>query len=311
MKISVVICTYKPQSYGCLNDSIESVLKQTYESVELVVVVDGNKHLYDCLRSDYDSVENIILHCNEENKGLSESRNVGIKLSTGDVVAFLDDDAVAHDDWIAQIIDVYNRRDALAVGGKLIPQWVAGKPHYLPQEFYWLIGVTYRGFPTEECEVRNTFGSNISFRRSVFESVGGFDTDLGRYGDRQIQGEETELAARMNDTFGEQVWYNPDAVVEHKVFSYRTESVWLIKRAFWQGYSKYVLDKIIDYSGGEESDFLTQLCFEGLPRYGRQTIRNRSKSSLMKGLFAIVLTISVGAGYLYGLLSVAGLNRSG
>ena len=43
MLVSVVICTYEPERYEVLREAVESVLEQTHESVELVVVVDGNE----------------------------------------------------------------------------------------------------------------------------------------------------------------------------------------------------------------------------------------------------------------------------
>ena len=51
--------------------------------------------------------------------------------------------------------------------------WVDGKADYIPEEFYFLIGVTHRGFPTEEREVINTFGANLSFKREAFLKLGG------------------------------------------------------------------------------------------------------------------------------------------
>jgi len=86
----------------------------------------------------------------------------------------------------------------------MTPAWVAGKPSFLPEEFYWLIGVTHRGFADGPGEVRNTFGSNISFRADVFAELGGFDVDIGgRKGDKNLQGGETELCARMREAYGQ------------------------------------------------------------------------------------------------------------
>ncbi|WP_256289009.1 glucosyl-dolichyl phosphate glucuronosyltransferase [Halobellus inordinatus] len=303
MDVSVVVCAYDPDQYDDLRDAIESVLAQTYDDVEVVVVIDGSDELYERVQREYGDVDGVVLHCNDSNMGLSRSRNAGIERSSGDVVAFLDDDAIARDDWLAELVDTYERRDAIAAGGRMAPRWVAGEPEWLPPEFYWLVGVTHRGFPEDEREVRNTFGSNISFKRDVFEEVGDFDPNLGRHGDRQIQGEETELSARMYEAFGERVWYNPDAVVEHKVFEYRTDPRWLLERAFWQGYSKRVLEELIDDAGGEEGAFLSYLLFEGLPGYAIETVRDRSVASAKKGLFATVLTAAVGLGFLYALVT--------
>jgi glycosyltransferase involved in cell wall biosynthesis len=303
MRVSVVVCAYNPDQYGDLRDAIESVLAQTYDAVEIVVVIDGSEELYEQVRAQYGDVQDVVLHCNESNLGLPRNRNAGIEGSSGDVIAFIDDDAIARKNWIAELIDTYERRDAIAAGGRMAPRWITGEPEWFPPEFHWLVGVTHRGFPETECEVRNTFGSNISFKREVFEQIGDFDPSLGRHGDRQIQGEETELAARMYKSSGERVWYNPDAVVEHKVFEYRTDPRWLLERAFWQGYSKRVLDELIHDSGGEEGAFLSHLLFDGFPGYAVRTVRDRSFASAKRGLAALVLTAAVGLGFLYAVVT--------
>ena len=307
VKVSVVVCTYSPDAFDHFVDAANSVLAQTHADVELVVVVDGDASLAERVRERYGSHDDVVVHCNDRNRGLSESRNVGVELASGDVVAFMDDDAVAYPDWVARLVDLYDRHDAVAAGGRMAARWVAGKPSFLPGEFYWLVGVTHRGFPTEEREVRNTFGSNISFRREVFEELGGFDTDLGRAGEGNLQGEETEFAARMRQRYGTGVWYDPDAVVEHKVFDYRLSPQWLLERAFWQGYSKRVMAEVLPETedegvDGEESAFLRFLLTESVP--GRTTSLARSPSSegARQLCSLLVLTAAVGLGYGYAVV---------
>jgi hypothetical protein len=179
-------------------------------------------------------------------------------------------------------------------------RWVAGRPSFLPAEFDWLVGVTHRGFPTDEREVRNTFGSNISFRREVFEECGGFETDLGRSGEKNLQGEETEFAARVRERYGQGVWYDPDAVVEHKVFDYRTDLRWLVDRAFWQGYSKRVMAQVLpDTDDDEEADFLRFLLTESLPGRAASLVRSPSVTDGLQLLSLLAFTALVGLGYLY------------
>lgn len=303
MKISVIVCAYDPDQYRHLEDAVKSILEQTYEDIEVIVVIDGSDELYEKIKLEYCGNKNVIIHCNDSNIGLSQSRNVGIARCSGDIVAFLDDDAVARPDWIERLVNTYDRHDAIAAGGRMAPRWVTSKPSWLPPEFYWLVGVTHEGFTKEEREVRNTFGSNISFEKKVFEEIGGFDPDLGRHNNKQIQGEETEFASRMYDTFGKRVWYNPDAVVEHKVFAYRTDPKWLLERAFWQGYSKRVLSEIIDDPSGDEGAFISHLLFVGLPKYVRKVVFEHSLVSTKRGIFAVTLTVAVGLGYLYALIS--------
>lgn len=302
MRVSVVVCTYTIDMYDHVRDAAEAVFDQTYEDVELVLISDGDEAVHEAMRAEYGTREDVQIGCNDENRGLSYSRNHGIELATGDVVAFLDDDAVPADDWVAKLVAGYDRHDALAVGGKMTPIWVDGKPQFLPEEFYWLVGVTQRGFPDEEREVRNTFGSNISFRRDILRDLGGFDESLGRKGEAQVQGEETELAARMEAEYGEGVWYVPDAEVGHKVFAYRTTRRWLVKRAFWQGYSKRVMADLIDDSGGQESEFLRKLTLTFIPSRIKNLLRSPSRAKADQLVMLLVFTAAVGFGFVYGHL---------
>ncbi|NHN48723.1 glycosyltransferase [Halostella sp. JP-L12] len=303
MRVSVVLCTYSLEMYDHFREAADAVLDQTHDDVELVVVVDGTEEVYERVREDYGDRDGVVLHCNDENLGLLKCRNRGAEMASGDVVAFIDDDAVPDDEWAAELVDTYERRDAVAAGGKMTPAWVAGKPAFLPAEFYWLVGVTHRGFADGETEVRNTFGSNISFRRDAFLELDGFDPDIGgRKGDKNLQGGETELCARLEREYGEGVWYNPDAEVAHKVFEYRTDPVWLLERAFWQGYSKRAMETLVPDSTGEESEFLGDLLFRFVPDRAKRTVTTRSGTAVLQLVMLGVFTGVVGLGYLYGVL---------
>ncbi|MFT4880895.1 MAG: glycosyltransferase involved in cell wall biosynthesis [Salinirussus sp.] len=316
MRVSVVVCEHTLDRYDDLREAAGSVLTQTHDDVELVLVADGDEDVCTRLRQDYADYPAVRVHCNEANVGLLESRNNGAKAATGDVVAFLDDDAVADEEWVAELVAVYEQRDVPAVGGRMTPAWVAGKPGFLPAEFYWLVGVTHRGFAEGPGEVRNTFGSNISFRRACFLELGGFDTEIGgRQGDANLQGGETELCARLAAEYGHGVYYTPDAEVAHKVFDYRTEPAWLLDRAFWQGYSKRGMEVLVPESGSTdaEADFLDTLLLESAPDRLRGLV---AAPSIERGLqFAMlwVLTAAVGLGYLYGAVKwgVSGGQRQG
>jgi GT2 family glycosyltransferase len=218
------------------------------------------------------------------------------------VVAFIDDDAVADEAWAERLTRAYEEEDAIAAGGKMMPEWVAGEPSFLPEEFYWLVGVTHRGFADGPGEVRNTFGSNISFRADVFAELDGFDVDIGgRRGDKNLQGGETELCARMRETYGQGVWYDPEAEVAHKVFEYRTEFWWLVDRAFWQGYSKRAMESFVDGERGDEGAFLTTLATQSIPTRTASLIRSPSVAVLLQLLFLFQFTATVGLGYAYAL----------
>ncbi|SDE80800.1 glucosyl-dolichyl phosphate glucuronosyltransferase [Halorientalis regularis] len=301
MRVSVVLCTHTLDRYETFTEAAHSVLEQTHDDTELVLVSDGSEAVYERFRTDFGDREDVLTHCNDENVGLLESRNNGAEVATGDVVAFIDDDAVADEDWVAQLVEAYEYRDAVAAGGKMTPEWVAGRPTFLPEEFYFLVGVTQRGFADGPGEVRNTFGSNISFRRDVFLDLDGFDTDIGgRKGDENLQGGETELCARLREAYDAGVYYNPDARVAHKVFEYRTDPTWLLDRAFWQGYSKRGMEVLVPESTGEEYDFLGQLLGEFVPQRLRGLVAEPSREKALQFVMLFVFTAAVGFGYLYG-----------
>jgi glycosyltransferase involved in cell wall biosynthesis len=301
MKVSVVVCTYSLDMYDDFCEATESVLSQTYGDLETVIVVDGNDELAERVNEDYGGRDGVLIHANDKNVGLLKSRNTGAEVATGDVVAFIDDDAVADERWVEELVRAYEENDVEAAGGRMTPIWAAGKPSFLPEEFYWLVGVTHRGFG-DEGEVRNTFGSNISFRREVFLELGGFDTDIGgRKGDKNLQGGETELCARLRSELGGTVYYNPDAKVGHKVFEYRTRLVWLLKRAFWQGYSKRAMEVLVPESGDEESEFLGDLLLRYMPDRLWNSVTGPSLTEAKKFVMLIIFTACVGFGYVYGL----------
>jgi len=303
MDVSVVICTYSFDMFDAFSESVESILNQTYDDIELILVVDGNQELYERVVDEYGDIGSVQVHVNEENLGLSGSRNNALEYATGDVVALIDDDAVADPDWIAELVSVYEEQDAIAVGGRMVADWVAGKPEFLPEEFYWLIGVTHKGFAEDGEEVRNTFGSNISFKRSVLKELGGFEPAVGRQGDNVLQAEETEFCARMQREYGQGVIYNHDAIVAHKVFGFRTEKRWLAKRAFWQGYSKRALEVLVpETNTDEESEFLGQLLFVFFPGRIKGLVTAPSMMKIAQFVTLLLFTGLVGAGYLYGLV---------
>ncbi|HET7325554.1 MAG TPA: glucosyl-dolichyl phosphate glucuronosyltransferase [Halococcus sp.] len=311
MRVSVVCCTYDSALFSHFGDAADSVLAQTHP-VELVVVVDGTPNLADRVREKYGEHENVHIHLNEENRGLLESRNTGTELASGEVVAFIDDDARADPDWIAELVEIYDQTEYSAVGGKMIPEWVAGKPRFLPEEFYWLIGVTHRGFgpngdENRAGEVRNTLGSNLSFRREVFLDLGGFDPAIGgRKGDANLQGGETELCARLERASGKGVYYTPDARVAHKVLAHRTNPWWLTDRAFWQGYSKRAMETLVPDSTSEESAFLGRLLTEFLPNRLQNLLRQPTRERAAQLLALVAFTAIVGAGYGYGITQYPG-----
>jgi len=302
MKVSVVLCTYTMQRYDDFNEAAESILNQAYESIELVVVVDSNSAVYNRAMEDFGSRRDVFLHNNSENRGVSYSRTKGAALASGEVVAFIDDDAIAEKNWIAELVAAYEEHNAVSVGGRMEGEWIADRPWFLPTEFDWLVGVTHPGFGVDGEEVRNTFESNLSFRRDVFLELGGFDKELGPDADSYSHSEGAEIGIRLQAEYDRGVVYNADAVVRHKVFEHRTQVLWLLSRAFEQGASKRRMSVDSASSTGEESAYLSQLAFDRVPRRINGLIRSPSIGAVAQLVMLFVFTAAVGIGYIYAMV---------
>jgi glycosyltransferase involved in cell wall biosynthesis len=301
----VIITAYDPDRYEDVVEAVESVLAGAYPHRNVIVVVDGPRSLHNRLKEFWDR-EDVTVLWNEENLGAAQSRNRAVEHSQADIVAFMDDDAVADEAWLAELIKCYVKDDALAAGGKMTPIWVEDKPEFLPEEFYWLIGVTYRGFPNKYTEVRNTFASNLSFDRETFDRLDGFNPNVGPTGESLLQSAETELCARLRRETGEGVLYNPDARVGHKVFAFRTDPVFLLRRAFWQGVSKRGMEKYAEADLGAESDFLSLLFTRSIPERFYSLLFGDRRRALSQLIFLLLGTVCVGGGYLWGWIRFAG-----
>jgi glycosyltransferase involved in cell wall biosynthesis len=290
--VSVVVCAHRTDRYQDLVEAIMSLVSQSYANIEIIAVIDGNEELYSrTLEIAEDS--RIQVSLNELNLGLSESRNRGVSKAKGDIIAFFDDDAIADKNWVAELVKMYQQRDAIAAGGRILPLWLTEEPKWLPGEFYWLIGATHKGFPEEIGEVRNTFGSNLSFRSDVLRALGGFRSEIGFKGKGLLQSEETEICERMRKIYGRGVIYNNKAIVCHKVFPERLKWRFLLARAFWHGYSKRVMLEL-GYSLAEEGKFLAVL-LDGII----ERIKSLSLEEYCQTAMLVALTSAVALGYAF------------
>ncbi|TVZ07119.1 glycosyltransferase family 2 protein [Trebonia kvetii] len=234
---SVVICVYTEDRWSQICAAIQSLRDQRLPCTEIIVVVDYNRPLYERLLA---AMPDVTVVQNTDTKGLSGARNTGVALAGGDIIAFLDDDATAHPDWLKIIEDTYNDPAITGVGGLTIPNWQTARPWWMPEEFYWVVGCNYLGMPPSGAAVRNLLGGNMSFRREVFDIVDGFQTGIGRTANKRPLGcEETEFCIRLAQR-------SPDAVlvmdhrvrIWHFVSDKRCRFSYFLSRCYAEGISK-------------------------------------------------------------------------
>jgi GT2 family glycosyltransferase len=305
--VSVVVCTHSLNNYQNLVQAVDSLLGQSHREVEIIVVVDGNRNLFNDIVDVYGARHSIKIIANEQSLGAFGAGNVGIKASTGDIIAFLDDDAVADVKWIEKLVQIYKERDAVSVGGKVLPMWMDKQPDYFPEELSWLVGVTHADFGGDiVSEVRNTYGVNMSFRRKVFEEIGFLNADLGfsKGGTSYMQGAEPEFALRMKKHFGQGVIYNPDAIVYHKIPSSKVRFSVIIRRSFYQGYSKALMKRFghLPNTLDTEKSYLRDLLIKYIPRHTRAVFSRSCSGEIKKLALLLSVICSVGLGFLYGYI---------
>ena len=236
--VSVVICAYTEARWDQVHAAVDSVRKQSFTSIETILVVDHNPALFSRLTK---ALPDVAVVENQGARGLSGARNTGLAIAGSEIVAFLDDDAVADPDWLKFMCDAYVDASVIGVGGLTVPQWEKKRPSWLPEEFYWVIGCSYTGMPRAGTPVRNLLGANMSFRREAFKAVKGFRSGIGRTSAQKIPlgCEETEFCIELTRRSPGAVLVLQDrAVVSHSVSGVRCRIPYFVSRCYAEGISK-------------------------------------------------------------------------
>jgi glycosyltransferase involved in cell wall biosynthesis len=254
LRVSVIICTYRQERWKSLVAAVESIQRGSLQPQEIIVVSDTNPSLLAHVQSD---LLGVIALGNQGAPGLGDTRNSGVAAASGEIIAFLDDDALAEPDWLAWLVDGYRSPDVAGVGGAILPLWEQGRPAWFPQEFDWVVGCTYTGMPEQPSRVRNLIGCNMSYRREVFGWIGDFH--LGPVCD------ETEFCIRLLKRFPEKILlYQPAAQVHHRVPESRSTWKYFRQRCLFEGGSK----ALVTYLHGTQKGLASERAytFKILPR---------------------------------------------
>jgi GT2 family glycosyltransferase len=277
--VSVVLACHTEDRWDSLLRAIASATAQEPAPAAVIVAVDHNPALAQRLRAaapELTVVDNL-----GERGGASATRNAGAAVATTPYLAFLDDDAVAHPGWLAALIAPL-RADAAVVGtgGAVEPIWQAGRPDWFPDEFGWVIGVTYTGMPVETAPIRNVWSENMAVRRADFHAVGGFREDFGKVG-ATSRPEDTDLCIRMGAQRPDGHWlYVPAALVGHEVPGNRSTFRFFVRRSFWEGRGKVELARNLRGTPalGSERDYLRKTIPLGIVRHLRGGFPARAAS---------------------------------
>jgi len=243
-KISAIICTHN----RCLNlkGAILSLQKQNFpfSDYEIIVVDNRSTDNTKAVVEEMNSQKGVqVGYFFEEKLGLSQSRNTGFANANGEIVAFIDDDAIADPAWLAHLTKVYKEeRDTICVGGKVILKWEVSKPRWWDPSFNREFGVDHGDERKELKYPHFPYGTNISFKRSFFQQHGGFNVSLGRKGSKLLGWEETDVCLRIEKSGG-RIFYEPNAIVHHIISFDRIKRSFIFKRSYWHGRSHAMLEQ--------------------------------------------------------------------
>jgi len=243
IKVTVILCTYNRG--GSLPKTLESIagLKLPESDGWEVLVVDNNStdatlEVVEDFQQRYPGRFRYVF---EPHPGKSFALNTGIRKAKGDVLAFVDDDVTVKPTWLQNLTASLSDGAWAGTGGRTLlaqpftpPSWLTLGP---PDNHGGVLAALFDLGP-EPCELGQApYGTNMAFRKEMFEKYGLFRTDLGPSPDREIPrpNEDTEFGRRLMAA-GERLRYEPSAVVYHPLLEDRVNKEYI--QAWWYDYGR-------------------------------------------------------------------------
>jgi len=301
-KASVIVPTYSLERFKDILEAVDSLLQQTFTNKEIIVVVDKNEDLYLKLKDSLPPSVHVVL---STEAGASNARNAGVKMATGDIIAFIDDDVIVNENWLSMYVRSYRDPNVIGTGGCIKPLWIDCNPGKFPEELYWLIGCTNESYFEKTNGVRNTFGGNFSFRREVFDDLS-FSVFFQNLIGKTRGTEDTEFSIRVLKKFPDRkIMYDPEAVAYHKVYLYRMSLKYILKRAYSEGASKAYIGKLYKSQLSREHRYMRDLFFHFLPIRIKQIVKGKDIASNLRNVLLILIVVGTAIfGYIKRMLDL-------
>ena len=240
--LTAIICTYNRARYvGKLLESIAAndLAKTEYE----LLLVDNNctdntREVCEAFAAAHPDV--IFRYTTESEQGLSAAKNRGIKEAKGDIIVYIDDDALV-DQWYLRTYAEWfaTHPETMACGGPIEPLYETSEPDWMTPYTKALLtawmnyGEKVREYPRG----RYPGGGNVAYRKEVFEQVGGFNTALGRKGGNLMGSEEKDIFDKMH-TLNMQILYLPEPILHHCIPQAKLEKPYFDRLTLQMGISE-------------------------------------------------------------------------
>lgn len=230
--LTIAICTYNRADK--LDTCLDSLKRQAVQQdcFSILIIDNNSTDNTQFIIKNYLNLFPHIKAVKEYRQGLSNARNRALKECLTSWIAFLDDDAKAHPDWVSTILTTIQKNDFDAFGGPYYAWHPYGPaPSWLPEDFG-----TYESPQGYGLLQGDTFipGGNCVLRSDAARSIGTFSAELGMSGNRCGYGEETQFFERMR-TAGYRMGYVPQLKIDHCVLPYKYTLRWQLHSAFIGG----------------------------------------------------------------------------
>jgi GT2 family glycosyltransferase len=228
--ISIAVCTYNRAEL--LEDVLQSLAGQTLDKSQFeVLVVDNNSSdNTEAVAKNIVKSQPNFRYLKELNQGKSHALNLGYKEARGEYVGSIDDDAKADPDWLRHAVKVIDEIAPDIFGGPYYPFYRNEKPEWMKEDY----GAKHFDKSRFLRDSEYLSGSNIFFKKSLLEDLGGYEPQLGPRGLEIGYGEETDLIVKARKA-GARIYYCHEMKVYHLVPEYKMNPFWHLVIAFEHG----------------------------------------------------------------------------